>query len=54
MNVDLNKWHHVIHQVMGDMALRFNKATADDLARWARVLREVAEEMEAASRLGLD
>jgi hypothetical protein len=45
---DLNRWHHAIHQVTGDMALRFNKATAADLERWATALREVATEMEAA------
>ena len=27
---DLNNWHHAIHQVTGDMALRFNKATVAD------------------------
>jgi hypothetical protein len=30
---DLNKWHRTIHQVTGDVALRFNRATAADLAR---------------------
>ena len=45
--VDLNRWHHAIHQVTGDIALRFNKATAADLDRWAKLLRKVAEEMEA-------
>jgi hypothetical protein len=49
-HADLNKWHHAIHQVTGDMALRFNKATAADLERWARALREVAEEMEAVGK----
>ena len=33
------------------MALRFNKATAADLERWAKMLREVAEEMAPASKL---
>lgn len=46
---DLNKWHHDIHQITGDMALRFNGATAADLVRWAKVLCEVAEEMRAAA-----
>jgi hypothetical protein len=36
---DLNKWHRAIHQVTGDMALRFNRATAADLERWAKTLR---------------
>jgi hypothetical protein len=47
MTIDLNRWHHAVHQVTGSMALRFNKATADDLARWAKALRELADEMEA-------
>ena len=47
---DLNAWHHAIHQVTGDMALRFNKATAADLERWAEILQEVAEEMVATSK----
>jgi hypothetical protein len=47
MTIDLNRMHHAIHQVSGDMTLRFNKATTDDLARWAKALREIASEMEA-------
>jgi hypothetical protein len=43
--IDLNAWHHAIHEVTGDMALRFNKATGDDLKRWVRMLRAVADEM---------
>ena len=49
-HADLNGWHHAIHQVTGDMALRFNKATAADLERWAKMLREVAEEMRTEAR----
>ncbi len=45
--IDLNAWHHAIHQVTGDMALRFNRATASDLQRWSKVLLAVAEEMDA-------
>jgi hypothetical protein len=52
--VDLNQWHHAIHQVTGEMALRFNKATAADLARWAGMLRAVATGMEAVSHRGTD
>jgi hypothetical protein len=44
---DLNEWHHAIHAVTGDMAVRFNRATIDDLKRWARMLRAVADEMDA-------
>jgi hypothetical protein len=44
--IDLNTWHHIIHQVTGDMALRFNRARPDDLKRWARMLQAVAKEME--------
>jgi endogenous inhibitor of DNA gyrase (YacG/DUF329 family) len=47
--IDLNRWHHVIHQVTGAMALRFNRAAAIDLERWAKMLRAVADEMEVAA-----
>ena len=46
MPANLNKWHRALHQVTGDMALSFNKATAEDLNRWAEMLRTVAEEMQ--------
>jgi endogenous inhibitor of DNA gyrase (YacG/DUF329 family) len=49
MTVDLNKWHHDIHQVTGGMALHFNRATAVDLRKWAAKLRTVADEMDVAS-----
>lgn len=49
--VDLNGWHHAIHQITGDIALRFNGATAADLEHWAKLLREVAEEMEAVAKV---
>ena len=49
-HADLNEWHHVIHLVTGDMALRFNNATAADLKRWAKMLRVVAEEMRMAAK----
>jgi endogenous inhibitor of DNA gyrase (YacG/DUF329 family) len=48
--IDLNAWHHAVHQVTGDMALKFNRATATDLQRWAGMLRVVAGEMEDVSR----
>jgi endogenous inhibitor of DNA gyrase (YacG/DUF329 family) len=44
--IDLNRWHHAVHQVSGAMALRFNKATPADLAEWAEMLRKIATEME--------
>jgi hypothetical protein len=47
VTIDINKMHHTVHQVSGDMALHFNKATDADLKRWAKALREVADEMEA-------
>jgi hypothetical protein len=47
--IDLNKMHHAIHQVSGDMALRFYKATAADLIRWTKMLRELARDMEEAA-----
>lgn len=45
--IDLNKWHHALHQVTGDMAGKYNRATAADLERWAKMLRDVAGEMDA-------
>jgi hypothetical protein len=50
-HADLNKWHHAIHQVTGEMALHFNEATAADLERWANALREVVDEMDATRRV---
>jgi hypothetical protein len=47
--IDLNSWHRAVHQVTGDMALRFNRATPADLERWAKTLRKVAEEMTKAA-----
>jgi hypothetical protein len=47
--IDLNVWHHAIHQVTGAMALRFNRATPADLQTWACQLRAVAEAMESQS-----
>jgi hypothetical protein len=44
--IDLNRWHHAIHQVTGDMTVRFNRASAADLERWVGMLRAVAQEME--------
>ena len=49
--IDLNSWHHTIHQVTGDMALRFNKATTADLDRWANMLRELANEIAARQQV---
>jgi hypothetical protein len=46
--LDLNKWHRALHQVTGDMALNFNRASTADLARWAEALREIVAEMAAA------
>ena len=45
--IDLNKLHHAVHQVTGSMALRFNKAGAEDLRHWAEELHRIAAEMEA-------
>jgi hypothetical protein len=47
--IDLNVWHHAIHQVTGDMALRFNRATVTDLKGWARKLRTIADEMDGGN-----
>jgi hypothetical protein len=46
---DLNAWHHALHHVTGTMALRWCRATAWDLQRWASELRAVAAAMEAAA-----
>jgi hypothetical protein len=34
MVIDLNHWHHAVHQVSGDMALKFSRATPADLKDW--------------------
>jgi hypothetical protein len=48
--IDLNAWHHALHQVTGAMALKFNRATPHDLERWAEMLQAVAAEMRAANK----
>ena len=47
MAIDLNVWHHQLHQTTGVMAVRFNKAGAEDLRRWAEALHRIAADMEA-------
>jgi hypothetical protein len=47
--VSLVDWHRRIHGVTGAIALRWCRATAEDLADWAQELRAVAAAMEAAS-----
>ena len=34
MSISLVEWHGAVNRVSGSMALRFNKATADDLLGW--------------------
>jgi hypothetical protein len=46
--IDLNRLHHAVHQVTGHMAIRFNKATPEDLELWAKALRVIAKAMDAA------
>jgi hypothetical protein len=48
--VDLNRLHHALHQVTGDMAIKFNKATPADLALWIKALRVIARAMEGVIR----
>ena len=48
--VDLNPWYRALHQITGDMALGFNKAAPADLERWANVMREIADQMDAYNR----
>jgi len=50
--IDLNRWHHAIHLVTGDMAVRFNGASAADLKRWPKMLRDIADKMESADSAG--
>ena len=47
--IDLNPLHHAAHQITGDMAIRFNRATAVDLERWAAQLRALADRMAATA-----
>jgi hypothetical protein len=47
--IDLNAWHHALHQVTGTMALRWCKATPEDLRQWARELRAVAVAMDSTA-----
>ncbi len=47
--IDLNRMHHAVHQVSGDMALKFNSAAPADLERWAAALRLLADEMVKAA-----
>ncbi len=47
--IDLNAWHHALHQVTGAMALHFNSASTADLRRWAAQLRAVAEQMASTA-----
>jgi hypothetical protein len=49
MTIDLNQLHHDLHAVTGQMATRYNRATAADLQRWAVMLRTIAEQMAAAA-----
>ena len=49
MTVDLNQMHHSIHQISGNMALKWCRATPADLQQWAKALRTLADEMEAAA-----
>jgi hypothetical protein len=49
MAINLNEWHHAVHQSTGDPCASI-EPTATDLERWARMLRSVAGEMEDVSR----
>ena len=48
--IDLNRLHHALHQVTGDIAVKFNRATPADLELWIKALRVIARAMEAAIR----
>jgi hypothetical protein len=47
--IDLDRWHHA-STGQRQHGAAFNKATTDDLARWAKALREIASEMEAEAQ----
>ena len=48
--IDLNEFHHDVHQISGAMALRFNRATPADLRYWAAKLHALAEQMTAVAQ----
>jgi hypothetical protein len=50
--INLLLWHRGLHLVTGSMALKFNRATPADLTEWAKVLKVIAAEMEAATDRG--
>lgn len=54
MTIDLNKWHHDVHQISGSIALKWCRATPADLKQWAKALRTIADEMEAEARAQCD
>ena len=45
--IDLNGWHRQLHQITGTMALRWCRASADDLRTWSVTLRGIADAMQA-------
>ena len=49
--IDLNVWHHALHQVTGGMALRFNRAGLTNLRAWAAELHAIASGMEVVAVL---
>ena len=44
------KWHHKLHQVTGQLALKMGKQPDVTLLEMAASLREIADEMEADAR----
>jgi hypothetical protein len=47
--INLLAWHRGLHLITGGMALRFNRATPADLAKWAGMLKVIAAETEAVA-----
>lgn len=43
----MEKWHHDIHQVTGEMAKEWTTVTKTLLQKWASELRAVADDMVA-------
>ena len=50
--ISLTAWHRALHEVTGDMALRWCRATPSDLVDWARELHAIAQAMEASAAGG--
>jgi hypothetical protein len=50
--IDLDIWHHALHEITGSMALHWCRATPDELRAWSAALAAVAAEMEITADTG--